>query len=83
MHMSMHMHMCMHMCMCMLCACYMHVCLAAVGAIVLVCQHHRHRLITPATALGLQPASEGVAATPRAVAVPIEGPQLQVAWEDN
>ena len=55
----------------------MHVCLAAVGAIVLVCQHHRHRLITPATALGLQPASEGVAATPRAVAMPIEGPQLE------
>ena len=59
------------------CSCYMHVCLAAVGAIVLVCQHHRHRLITPATALGLQPASEGVAATPRAVAMPIEGPQLE------
>ena len=58
----------------------MHVCLAAVRAIILVCQHHRHRLITPATALGLQPASEGVAATPRAVAAPIEGPQLQVTW---
>ena len=32
---------------------------------------------------GLQPACEGVAAAARAVAMPIEGPHLQLTWGDN